>query len=98
VAVPDFGHIKQQFTQRPSHWHRSICSFQAVFSVLFDVKDIEVDVSKDDTSNPEVRFVDKGQWPLVSLFKTSWIELWDYCTSSGWSHHQSSHPFEPAAH
>jgi hypothetical protein len=38
-----------------------------------------------------------GQWPLVSLFKTSWIELWDYCTSPGRSHRQSSHPFEPAA-
>jgi hypothetical protein len=31
------------------------------FSVLFEVKDIEVDVSKDETSNPDVRFVDKPQ-------------------------------------
>jgi hypothetical protein len=37
------------------------------------------------------------QWPLVSLFKTSWTELWDYCTSPGQSHRQSSHLFEPAA-
>jgi hypothetical protein len=42
---------------------------QAVFSVLSDVKDIEVDVSKDDISNPDVRFVDKPQiWAMAACF------------------------------
>jgi hypothetical protein len=60
-SLRNLEEIYMQFSQRPSHWHRSICSFQAVFSVLFEVKDIEVDVAKDDTSNPDVRFVDKPQ-------------------------------------
>jgi hypothetical protein len=40
-----------------------------IFSVLFDVKNIEVDVSMDGTSNPDVLFVDKPQnWAMAACF------------------------------